>query len=165
MKTKTKSLAETIADCKFDWTNSDIEKRFTLGEPRSADYKIFHFDRDISSEDAVKEIEKEGYSPSTLSELLAYAQNGWNDKDWVVALGSVARVHGHRNVPCLVRGERDRILNLHWWVGGWGGRCRFLAVRNSLLTIGAKPFALGNSDALTLISEIEERIERLKEIV
>src|SRR3990167_9554705 len=114
MKTKTKSLAQLIKDCKFDWVNPNIETNFKTEDVRG-EFKVFHFGRYISSKDAVKEIEKEGYLPANLTELLSYAKDGWNDTDWVVALGSVAEVDSSRRVPYLYRYAARRDLYLTWW--------------------------------------------------
>src|SRR3990167_5727136 len=148
IKTKD-TLAEVIKSLAFDYVNSNVEKYFSYEEPRSADYKLFHFDRDIESEDAVKEIEAAGYSPTTLSELLAYAKDGWNNEDSVVALGSVAKVGLDRYVPDLVRRGARRRLGLDFWGGRWDRDCRFLATKVSVPKTSA-PTALGNSDTLSL---------------
>ncbi len=124
-----RTLRAAITACRFDWVNSNIEEHFTL-EPIRRERKVFHFDRSISSEDAVKQMEKEGWSPANLAELLDYGKNEWNSKDWVVALGSSAQIDGDRNVPCLYRNDAGRNLYLPWWSGGWVGYCRFLAARN-----------------------------------
>lgn len=124
MPTKTptfKSLTKHL-----DWVDPDIEKHFTLDPIRSSEYKLYHFDRYISSKDALKEMEN-GYAPATLHELLAW--KGWNEKDFVVALGSVCEVDCDRCVPHLDRGIYSRHLGLGWFDGGWRGGARFLAVR------------------------------------
>ena len=128
-KTKQKTLAQLIKDRNFEYENSDIKKHFTLEPVRSADYKLFHFNRIVSSEDAIKEMEKEGYVAANLTELLLWKD--WNEQDWVLTLGSVAEVDDDRRVPCLSRLDAGRDLYLYWWVSSWHGGCRFLAVRNS----------------------------------
>ncbi len=138
-----KTLQSLIKSKKFDWVNSDIEKNFKLGNVRG-EYKLFHFDRYISSDDAEKEMAKAGYLPANLTELLSWPD--WNDKDWVVALGSVAEVRGGRSVPCLGRSGAGRGLSLGWGDGGWDADYRFLAVRNS----ESKKLSTGSSDSLTL---------------
>ena len=55
--TKT-TLVSVIKSLKFDWMNDDIEKHFTYEKPRSSDYKLFHFDRLIESDEVVKEMER-----------------------------------------------------------------------------------------------------------
>lgn len=155
MKTSTKSLKKLIEAKKFSWVNSNItEANFPPQKIRSTDYNLYHFDRYISSEEVIKEMEKDGYAPANIYELLEW--EGWNDKDWVVALASVCRVSGDRRVPCLSRFDSERDLSLVYWDDGWDGFCRFLAVRNS--SLGAsdtqKEF-LGNLESLTLSRAIE----------
>ena len=123
------SLSNIIAALKLDWVNPNIEKNFTLA-PVRRERKVFRFDLSIASEDAVKKMEKEGWSPANLAELLDYAKSEWNGKGWVVALGSSARFGGGRGVPYLDRYDAKRDLALAWWGNDWDGGCRFLAARN-----------------------------------
>ena len=146
-KTKTLSLKDLIKKCKFNWVNPDItEQNFPPEDIRSEDFKLYNFGRSISSEDAVSEMQKDGYSPANLYELLSWKD--WNSKDFVVGLGSSAMLRGCRRVPCLGDwGVRE--LCLAWWHGEWLDVFRFLAVRTS--SLGAKPsdtVALVNLDTL-----------------
>lgn len=151
MNTKTfTSLTE-----KFDWVNSDIGKHFTLEPVRSEEYKLFHFDKTISSEDAIKEIERAGYAPATLHELLKWKE--WNESDFVIAFGSVAEVGGGRHVPCLDRNDSRRNLGLDWFDSDWGSYCRFLAVRNSV------PSTLEHSPSDTL--DLEARVKKIEDVL
>lgn len=166
MKTK----ASTVTSLKFDWVNPDIDK-LTMGQVRSADLKVFNFPGEyLKSEEIIARMEKEGYSPANLAELLMYAKDEWNDKDWVVALGSVARVDGDRGVPGLWGHGSERSLNLFWFDGDWSGIYRFLAFRNEDLEPMKSDKALGTLDsgtlreeALKLVSEMEEIIGEFKE--
>lgn len=154
-KTTTQSLDSLIRSLKFNWVNSDLtEERFPLTPVRSSEYKLYHFDRHISSEDAISEMEKDGYIPASIHELLLWKD--WNDKDFVVALGSVGEVHGYRSVPYLDGDGSERGLSLCWWGYGWDSRYRFLAVvRNSPSDTLTSTPALGNSETLTLEAAIE----------
>lgn len=150
-------LNNLIKDRKFDWVSSDIEKAKWNTEEIGSDYKLFHFDRYISSEDAIKEMEKEGYRAANIHELLLWKD--WNDKDLVVALGSVARVGGRRRVSCLGGSASGRGLGLGCWDGGWGAFYRFLAVRNLSSGTPARlegvEVDFGTSETLTLESAIK----------
>lgn len=127
-------LAEMIALGRYDWVNSDITEGnfpmpegFTLGsEP-----KVFHFDRTISSEKAIKEMEKQGYRPAMIWDLLDYgAKNPEEQRKYpIVALGSVAVFGDDRDVASLHRGGSARRLCLDGFDCGWNDYCRFLAVR------------------------------------
>lgn len=135
---------------KFDWVNSDItEENFPIEKVRKGDYRLYHFDKPISSEDVLKEMEKEGYSPANIYELLSWRD--WNNKDWVVALGSSCVLDGDRHVAYLYRYGSERYVNLYWWSYGWCGGYRFLAVRN----LETKKLGTGNLDTLTLEKAIE----------
>ncbi len=151
-----KTLSDLIAEKKLDWVNPDIEKHFTAtAVPEDTEYKLFHFDRDISSKDAIEEIKHAGWRAANISELLSWCD--WNWKDLVVALGSVAEVRGDRSVPVLYEDDSERFLYLDWFGGYWAARYRFLAVRNSRVpgTSDSSP-----SDSLTL--ELEEAIRKCK---
>lgn len=133
---------------RFDWVNPDIEKNFPIEKvAKNTEYKLFHFKRYISSEDVVKEIEREGYKSATFSELLHWKD--WNETDYVVALSSICEVVGYRRVPYLSRFGSKHFLSLDWWGRGWNAYCRFLGVRQ--MSSESRPFeipALGNSETL-----------------
>ena len=69
---------------------------------------------------------------ATLPELLAFDAT-YPEKQHefpIVALGSVWRDRrGNRDVPCLLWRASERSLDLYWHDDGWGGHCRFAAVR------------------------------------
>lgn len=153
--TKIPTLSSLIKSWHFDWKNSSItDTIFEQPKEISSDYKLYYFDKYITSEDAIKEMEKDGYRPANAWELLSWKD--WNGNDWVVALGSVAKVFFGRFVLHLFGDGSDRDLGLSDWDGDWGSDYRFLAVRNS--EIGAselqKP-ALVTLDSLTLESALE----------
>lgn len=133
-KAKKTDLKDLIAQGKFTFVNSSITPENFPEEPiRSDDYKLFHFDKYITSEDAVKEIESAGYLPANIYELLSWKD--WNGKDWVVGLGSSCALDVDRRVPDLGGFSSGRDLDLGWWDGRWDDAYRFLAVRNSKFTI------------------------------
>lgn len=135
------SLGEMIAAGNYDWKNDDITaKRFPIVGEGKVEFEdtIFHFDRDISSEDAVKEIlaadSKNPWEPAKIENILAYGAKNPEDqrKFPIVGLGSVGEVDGDRYVSCLSGSDSGRRLYLSWWGGGWGARCRFLGVRKKV---------------------------------
>ena len=115
---------------KLDYCNSDItEENFPEQGKREKVSKIFKFDKNMISEEAIAEMDKEGYRPATIYELLEW---DWDGKDWIFALGSVWQDRsGDRRVPYLSRGGSLRELHLCWFGYGWSGLCRFAAVRKS----------------------------------
>lgn len=144
-----KTLQPLIDAAKFDWVDEKIVSNFPLQEVRG-EFRLFHFECRISSQDAISEMQKEGYEPANATEVLTYAPNEWNGEDFVAALGQSARVNGLRLVPCLYGDGRERFLNLHWWSSSRAtAYCRFLGVRTSSLESQSSP-----PDTLPLILEI-----------
>jgi hypothetical protein len=129
------TLTDRIARGRYDWVNSDITKKhFPTSVPADYDveYKLFHFNHTISSDDAIKETEKEGFRPGILVELLALGEtNPELQKQFpIVALGSAwRRPLGGRCVPCLCWDGSELKLRLEWFEGVWDDYVRFLAVR------------------------------------
>lgn len=92
---------------------------------------LFHFGKSMKSEAVITEMEKQGYRPATIAELLALGQTKPDlQREYpIVALGSSCVVGGNRSVPCLFEGSRGRHCCLLWFVNEWRGGCRFLGVR------------------------------------
>lgn len=126
-------LAELITRGKYDWVNPSITPaRFPVTEiPELKDEKLFNFDRNISTEDAKAKMDKEGYRPATMAELLVYGAKNpeAQRKNPIVALGSVAQVGSFDYVGVLVVNGSERKLGLDYVGGDWDVGCRFLAVR------------------------------------
>ncbi len=149
----------------FDYVNSGIEANFPLQEVgKKVEYKLWHPNKSISTEDALKEIELMGYKPATISHLLSWSD--WNGVDIVIALGSVAKVPGHRLCPYLGSSDSARDLDLRWLGGGWGAYCRFLLVRNLSSETRVSEKSLGDLDSLTLrIEKLEEKFKAIKKLL
>lgn len=161
------TLKKLIDKWKFDYINSNItETTFPLVKRKHGEYKLFHFDKRISSEDAVKEILQSGYLPANIQELLEWKD--WNEEYWVVALGSVGDVYGDvygdRCVPFLYGEDYPRDLNLRWWSSGWYGACRFLAVKSLDRSDEAVQKLLSDSLKLSLLEKIKELEDLVKTI-
>lgn len=130
------SVDERIARGNYNWVSSDITEWYSptnIPADYYVEYKLFHFNRNISSYDVIKEMGKEGFLPATLSELLALGetQPELQKQFPIIAFGSVLQgSDGDRVVPCLVWfGSERRGLGLVWFGNGWPGHCRFLGVR------------------------------------
>lgn len=130
-------LEQMIAAGHYDWKNGDITaKRFPIkGIGRvEFEWKLYHFDRDIESDEAEKLIEQDGWDVGATEHLLAFGAKFPEEqrKYPIIALGSAAKVNGNRHVPYLGRYDTYRLLNLGWWGDRWRRSCRFLAVRKVL---------------------------------
>lgn len=129
------SLKDRIARGKYNWVNSDItEEHFPVDIPADyeAEYKLFNFSRSIGSEAAIAEMDKDGFRPATLAELLVIGetQPELQRQFPIIALGSVWRGSvGSRRVPELSLAGGELRLGLGWFGDVWDGRHRFLAVR------------------------------------
>lgn len=135
------TLEGMIKSGNYDWTDGDITaKRFPIAGKGKVEFEdtVFHFDRGISSEEAVKLIvaadPKNPWGPGKIENVLAYgARNPEEQRKYpIVGLGSVGGVGGRRSVPCLDEDVSGRELNLSWWGDDWYSRCRFLAVRKKV---------------------------------
>jgi len=132
-----RDLAQMIADGAYDYVNSDITAdHFPIkGEGKQErEIELFHFNRTISSDDAIKEMAAAGYRPAFIEELLAFgqAQPELQRQFPIVALGSVWRSpDGYRYIPCLRRCDAGRGLCLGSFGPDWRGSFRFAAVRNA----------------------------------
>lgn len=133
-----RTVKQMIKAGKYNGVNSDItEKNFPLpteliGQKTSVSGKLFHFGKDISSEDVIFEMDKSGYRPATLPELLALgeAHPDLQRQFPIIALGSVWRVAaGSRIVPALAVDGYGRKLHLFWFGPAWYVICRFFGVR------------------------------------
>lgn len=155
---QTDPIKTFIATAKFDWV-SDYAKMFTYEEPREGDIKIFEFDRYITSEEAIAEMQKDGYEPANSGELLEYAKDGWNGTDFCSGLGTIWQDPlGDRQVLVLGFSGGERGLDCSWFDGGWYRDYRFVArrPRKSSQSSNTQPSALGNL-------ELERAIELVKE--
>ncbi|MCX6786943.1 MAG: hypothetical protein NTY93_00210 [Candidatus Kaiserbacteria bacterium] len=132
------SLEQMVAAGHYDLKNDDITaKRFTIKGEGIIQFEAhyFHFNRTISSDDAVKEIEKSDtanpWSAAKIEHVLSHGATFPEEqrKFPIIGLGSVAEVDGDRNVPCLDRDGSYRRLDLNWWSDDWDPNYRFLAVR------------------------------------
>lgn len=133
-----------IEEAKFDWVtdydgqlirknptehlvpvpSGEMEQRITL----------VHLNRYAKTEEVLAEMEKLNLRPTTSHETLAFAKAhpDVQRKFPLIGLGSVwVASRRRRSVLYLYRGSALRDLRLYWFDRGWGGYCRFLAVRKS----------------------------------
>ena len=138
----TKTVEQAITDGNYDWKNDDIiVKNFPIspemiGKKVEVTTKLFHFNCDISSNDVISEMDKGGYRPATLMELLALGTlfPELQRQFPIVALGSAWRdVDNLRYVPFLGVDASRRRLYLYLFDDDWLTICCFLGVRKELL--------------------------------
>lgn len=128
------SVESLVAHGKYDWKNDDIaSKNFPTTRKGEADLvlELVRFNKVLTSEEVLKELDKLGYRPAELHELLAFGEK-YSDIQRqfpVIALGSVWQYWGGRYVPCLYGVGDERRLGLSYFSGRWGEHCRFAAVR------------------------------------
>ena len=112
----TVSLEDMIKAGKYDWVNSDITAKWFPVKSTGADeweFKMFHFDRSITSENAVVGIKADDvtnpWQPASIEHLLTYGKHTPEEqrKDPIVARGSVGEVDGDRRVPYLDEDTRS----------------------------------------------------------
>lgn len=133
VKTAKNVFTDMIAAGNYGWVNSNItEARFPVpgNLVLGGETKVFHFDRCISSENAIAEMGSE-WRPANFYELLDYGIKNPDEqrKYPIIALGSVAVIDGYRCVAYLRGSAAERGLNLDRFDFGWLQHCRFLAVR------------------------------------
>lgn len=130
------SLNDMIAAGRYDWSNSDITaENFPINGKGKAEIwlELVHFDRAISTDEAIKELDRQDLRPAKIEELLAFGAT-YSEKQRefpIICLGSVWVGRRDRSVPCLDQSDSGRGLDLSWIGGGWGDDCRFLSVRKS----------------------------------
>ncbi len=124
-----------VAGC-YDWVNEEItEEEFPATNHergrRKQNFKLFHFKKEVGSEEAMQEIERNGYRCATLRELLAFGEvNPEFQRQFpVIALGSIQMTRrGDLSVPGLWYDLEGRNLQLFRIGLKWSHRSRFLAV-------------------------------------
>lgn len=124
----------------FDWVYDGYKNaEFTaieacknvLREACEIEFELVHFGKDMSTDVILAELDKRGLRPALYEELLAFAAKypELQKQFPIVALGSVCRNDGDLFSPYVSWGGDERSLNFAWFDYGWGGVCRFLAVR------------------------------------
>lgn len=156
------SLNNLIKKAKFDWVNPNItDKKFSDDEVFSKNVEIFHFNKELTSEQVIEKFKEKGYRPANIRELVWYASNGWNRKFLVIALGSVWRGLHDRLVPCLWIGGGERHLSLDWYDFGWGADYRFAGVKE----VASEPLGTLDTSLEKRVKSLEENMEKIKKFL
>jgi hypothetical protein len=130
-------LANLIAAGRYDWKNGDInDQNFPISGSGTSETEIalFHFNKSMSTDVVLDELDKRGFRAATLRELLALGadQPELQRQFPIIALGSIWRDPcDNRGVAFLGRNGAERYLSLDWCEGDLGDFCRFAAVRKS----------------------------------
>lgn len=133
-----RSLEEMIAAGQYDSVNGNITPdHFPIrGQGKQeVDVTLFHFNRDMESALVIAEMDKAGYRPALIGELLALGESHPDlQREFpIIALGSRWQIPHDTisRVPELgLRSSSGvRYLNAVWLEGKWDDNCRFGAVR------------------------------------
>ena len=130
-----RSLSKMIKAGNYDWINSNITvNHFPIegSGQQEKNFSLFHFNKAKTSEEVIVEMNKEGFSPAKIEDLLALgeSQPELQKQFPIVALGSVWRdSHDDSLVPCLDWFGMRHNLDLCCFTNSWDSDYRFLAVR------------------------------------
>lgn len=129
-----RSVKDGIKAGSYDWKNDDItSEHFPSQEAgtKEATVDLFHYGKDMSTDEVLADLDKQGYRPATLKELLALGEKHPDlQREFpIIALGSVWRRPDGRVCPYLDRDGSERGLSLRWIDRRWDDDCRFAAVR------------------------------------
>lgn len=131
------SVGSLVAHGKYDWKSNNItSKNFPTTRKGEVDLTIelVHFNKVLTTEEVIAELNKKGLRPAKLHELLSFGEKYPEEqgKYPVIALGSVWQYRRARwLVPYLHGDVYVRILGLVYFGHKWDAHSRFLAVRES----------------------------------
>lgn len=128
------SFADMIRAGNYSEVDQNInQENFPLDTEGKTEEEVFilHFKRDISSEQAIAEMEKQGLRPATITHALAFGAQHWKElKNPVIFLGSSwVRSPTHHSVPWLGVPDDELKLSLVSFDYDWLAPYRFAAVR------------------------------------
>ncbi|MBU4480378.1 hypothetical protein KKG48_02975 [Patescibacteria group bacterium] len=154
---ESKEIEELVSEKTFDWSRHESEVMYTKiftyrcfssfgivsknfprpedGIITSKEIVLFCFDKTMTSEDVIVEMEKVDYRPATVFELLGLGivqKSGHLGKFVkVVSLGSVCGISSERRVAVLVGDEDGRCISLDWFdLHPWSNNnCYFAGLR------------------------------------
>lgn len=114
------------------WIWDELEQNMPYMTPKAEhlDVMIMNFGKNISSDDAIAEMDKLGVRPLTYEELIQYGimHPEHQKSKWLIGLGTKHVLGGRPRAPCLgfVVGERG--LRANRWGNVWDDECRFPVV-------------------------------------
>jgi hypothetical protein len=128
-------LEEMVKAGKYDWVNREITTdKFPSKRKGTAviDVDLIFFNRDMEWDEVLLALDKMGYRPAELPELLAFgAKYPDIQKNFpIVAFGSVGHnSEGHNIVVGLFSDYGGRGLRLYWLDSRWRANYRFAVLR------------------------------------
>jgi hypothetical protein len=130
-----RSVGDAVGGGYYDWASTSItSKNFPTKRQGVAEVpvELIHFNRDISTDKALRELDRMGFRPAEIHELLAFGEK-YPEVQLefpVVALASVWQDrYGFRYVSYLGRSGSERGLYLYRIEDDWDGIARFAVVR------------------------------------
>lgn len=132
-----RSISDGIKAGNYNWVNPDITEEHFPAEAeergtKSQIFTLYHFSRYIESNDAIVEMNRDGYRPATIRELLAFGEaNSEPQRRFsIIALSSIwVGQDSHHNVAYLDGFPDYYYLDLNWYGPlGWLESHSFLAV-------------------------------------
>lgn len=167
-ETQSSTLATLIKNGDFTYVNENINTLFKT-EPIRGEVKLRNFGKYMTSSEVIAELKKDGCVPANATELLDwYSKNiDWKPESYcgIVALGSVVNFEGDRRVCYVWLDGSERYCNLYWCTSRFSRHCWFAFSRESTGNSDTLAPALGSFEPSVLISEIEERLAKLKTLV
>lgn len=130
-----RSVEDGVKAGNYDWKNDDITSKNFLSQKsgtKEAMVELFHYGKDMSTDKVLADLDKQGYRPTTLKELLALGEKHPDlQREFpIIGLGSVWQYsNGYRYCPYLYWDGSERYLDLYWVGNRWYDCCRFAAVR------------------------------------
>jgi hypothetical protein len=128
-------LAGAITEGNYNWVNTNItEQNFPRPQhehgKHEIPFRLFHFDKNIASENIIQRMGQKDFRPVALRQLLAWGKVNpeLQCQFPIIALGSVWRhSDGRLHVPGIWGYSSDYYLVLSWLDDAWDPYSRFLA--------------------------------------
>jgi len=139
-----KTIEQAINDGNYDWKNKNVNSNNfpmpigIVGGIVEIETKLFQFNKTLRSNEVIIEMQKSGYRPAILIELLALGKKfpELQRQFPIMALGSIWKnALGQVEVPYLDVFGGKRGLHLTWIGFQWISCYRFLGVYNQSLTL------------------------------
>lgn len=130
------TFAERIARGNYGWTNSDLtEKKFSVTEDQHGEWewKLFRFNRAISSENAIRLIKEDDFEPAQIGHILTFGEE-YPEKQRkfpITGLGLLAEVNLGVEAVMLWSGRDGRQIDIAWFSlnSDWHSLYHHLGVR------------------------------------